>query len=130
MESLVLQIQGQKYNEFFEEPKYFIHIPKERAVDDHSFGERRTSRVKKLQTSSREIQRQAKGPQKKQRGPRNNQGKADWHRPYPQGYRIPKLEPSTMESVFNMTRTLMEFTSNFWGPDSLYSSVQAIQFKK
>ncbi|MBW0564808.1 hypothetical protein O181_104523 [Austropuccinia psidii MF-1] len=36
-----------------------------------------------------------KGPQKKQRGPKNHQskgkGKGNWHRPYPQGYRIPKL---------------------------------------
>ncbi|MBW0469129.1 hypothetical protein O181_008844 [Austropuccinia psidii MF-1] len=57
-----------------------------------------------------------KGPQKKQRGPKNYQGKAkrkaNWHRPYPKGYRIPKLEPSAMDSVFNMTRTLMEFTAN------------------
>ncbi|MBW0525790.1 hypothetical protein O181_065505 [Austropuccinia psidii MF-1] len=37
-----------------------------------------------------------KEPQKKQRGPKNHQGKANWHRPYPQGYRIPKLEPSAM----------------------------------
>ncbi|MBW0561940.1 hypothetical protein O181_101655 [Austropuccinia psidii MF-1] len=57
----------------------------------------------------------SKGPQKKQRGPKNHQskgkGKANWHRPYPQGYRIPKLEPSPMESVFNMARTVMEFTA-------------------
>ncbi|MBW0514290.1 hypothetical protein O181_054005 [Austropuccinia psidii MF-1] len=56
-----------------------------------------------------------KGPQKKQRGPKNHQGKgkgrANWHRPYPQVYRIPKLEPSAMYSVFNMARTLMEFTA-------------------
>ncbi|MBW0584704.1 hypothetical protein O181_124419 [Austropuccinia psidii MF-1] len=56
-----------------------------------------------------------KGPQKKQRGPKNHQGKGkgkfNWHRPYPQGYRIPKLEPSAMDSLFNMARTLMEFTS-------------------
>ncbi|MBW0563597.1 hypothetical protein O181_103312 [Austropuccinia psidii MF-1] len=56
-----------------------------------------------------------KGPQKKQRGPKNYKGKgkakANWHRPYPQGYRIPKLEPPAMESVFNMARTLMEFTA-------------------
>ncbi|MBW0577608.1 hypothetical protein O181_117323 [Austropuccinia psidii MF-1] len=55
-----------------------------------------------------------KGPQKKQRGPKNHQdkgkGKANWHRPYPQGYRIPKLEPSPVDSVFNMAITLMEFT--------------------
>ncbi|MBW0506132.1 hypothetical protein O181_045847 [Austropuccinia psidii MF-1] len=56
-----------------------------------------------------------KGPQKKKKGPKNKQGKgkgkANWHRPYPQGYRIPKLEPSAMDSVFNMARTLMEFTA-------------------
>ncbi|MBW0560234.1 hypothetical protein O181_099949 [Austropuccinia psidii MF-1] len=55
-----------------------------------------------------------KGPQKKQRCPKNHQGKGkgkgNWYRPYPQGYRIPKLEPSSVESVFNMARTLMEFT--------------------
>ncbi|MBW0500257.1 hypothetical protein O181_039972 [Austropuccinia psidii MF-1] len=52
-----------------------------------------------------------KGPQKKQKGPNNHQGKgkgkANWHRPYPQGYRIPKLEPSAMDSFFNWARTLM-----------------------
>ncbi|MBW0571476.1 hypothetical protein O181_111191 [Austropuccinia psidii MF-1] len=52
-----------------------------------------------------------KGPQKKQRGPKSHQGKgkgkANWHRPYPQGYRISKLEPSEVDSVFNMARTLM-----------------------
>ncbi|MBW0515600.1 hypothetical protein O181_055315 [Austropuccinia psidii MF-1] len=56
-----------------------------------------------------------KGPQKKQRGPKNHQGKgkgkANWHRPYTQGYRIPNLEPSAMDSVFNMARTLMKFTT-------------------
>ncbi|MBW0510357.1 hypothetical protein O181_050072 [Austropuccinia psidii MF-1] len=56
-----------------------------------------------------------KGPQKKQKGPKKHQGKgkgkANWHRPYQQGYRIPKLEPSAMDSVFNMARTLLEFTA-------------------
>ncbi|MBW0588366.1 hypothetical protein O181_128081 [Austropuccinia psidii MF-1] len=55
------------------------------------------------------------GHQKKQRGPKNHRGKgkgkANWHRPYPQGYRIPKLEPSAGDSVFNMVRTFMEFTA-------------------
>ncbi|MBW0470349.1 hypothetical protein O181_010064 [Austropuccinia psidii MF-1] len=55
-----------------------------------------------------------KGSHKRKRGPKKNQGKgkfkANWHRPYPQGYRIPKLEPSAMESVFNRTRNLMDFT--------------------
>ncbi|MBW0585582.1 hypothetical protein O181_125297 [Austropuccinia psidii MF-1] len=56
-----------------------------------------------------------KGPQKKKKGPKRHHGKGtgkgNWHRPYPQGYRIPKLEPSAMDSVFNMARTLMEFAS-------------------
>ncbi|MBW0588150.1 hypothetical protein O181_127865 [Austropuccinia psidii MF-1] len=56
-----------------------------------------------------------KGPQRKQIGPKNHQGKgkgkANWNRSYPQGYRIPKLEPSAVDSVFNMARTLMEFTA-------------------
>ncbi|MBW0496289.1 hypothetical protein O181_036004 [Austropuccinia psidii MF-1] len=56
-----------------------------------------------------------KGHQKKKGGPKNNQGKgkgkANWHGPYPQGHRIPKLETSAIESVFNMDRTLMEFTA-------------------
>ncbi|MBW0515233.1 hypothetical protein O181_054948 [Austropuccinia psidii MF-1] len=55
------------------------------------------------------------GPQKKQRGPKNHKnkgkGKANWHRLYPQGYRIPKLEASAMDSVFNMASTFMEFTA-------------------
>ncbi|MBW0583831.1 hypothetical protein O181_123546 [Austropuccinia psidii MF-1] len=57
----------------------------------------------------------SKGPQNKQKGLKNCQGKdkgtGNWHRPYPQGYRIPKLEPSSVDSVFNMARTFMEFTT-------------------
>ncbi|MBW0529840.1 hypothetical protein O181_069555 [Austropuccinia psidii MF-1] len=56
-----------------------------------------------------------KGPHKKKKGPQSHQGedkgKAIWHRPHPQGYRIPKLEPSAVESVFNMAITIMEFTA-------------------
>ncbi|MBW0564306.1 hypothetical protein O181_104021 [Austropuccinia psidii MF-1] len=51
-----------------------------------------------------------KGPQKNKKGPKGK-GKANWHRPYPQGYRIPKLEPSAMDSVFNTARALMELTA-------------------
>ncbi|MBW0554589.1 hypothetical protein O181_094304 [Austropuccinia psidii MF-1] len=56
-----------------------------------------------------------KGPQKKQRVLKSHKGKgkgkANWNRPSPQGYRIPKLEPSAVNSVFNMASTLMEFTA-------------------
>ncbi|MBW0493016.1 hypothetical protein O181_032731 [Austropuccinia psidii MF-1] len=56
-----------------------------------------------------------KEPQKKKKGPKNHQGKgkakANWHRPYPQGYSIPLLEPSAVGSVFNMSRTVLELTA-------------------
>ncbi|MBW0588381.1 hypothetical protein O181_128096 [Austropuccinia psidii MF-1] len=56
-----------------------------------------------------------KGPQKKKKGPKNHKGKGkgkeNWHRHYPKGYRIPKLEASSMDSVLNMARNLMEFTA-------------------
>ncbi|MBW0573009.1 hypothetical protein O181_112724 [Austropuccinia psidii MF-1] len=56
-----------------------------------------------------------KGPQMKKKGPKNHQGKGkgkyNYHRRYPQEYRIPKLEPSAVNSDFNMARTLMEFTA-------------------
>ncbi|MBW0531197.1 hypothetical protein O181_070912, partial [Austropuccinia psidii MF-1] len=56
-----------------------------------------------------------KGPQKKKKGPKSHQGKGkgkeNCHRPYPQGYRIPELEPSAMDSVFDMARTSMQFTA-------------------
>ncbi|MBW0578310.1 hypothetical protein O181_118025 [Austropuccinia psidii MF-1] len=56
-----------------------------------------------------------KGAHKNQSGLKNNQGKGkgkdNWHRPYPQGYRIPKLEHLVVESIFNMARTLMKFTA-------------------
>ncbi|MBW0560648.1 hypothetical protein O181_100363 [Austropuccinia psidii MF-1] len=70
-------------------------------------------------TSSKPAPEVSKGkpkrPQKKQKSPKNHQGKgkgkANWHRTYPQGYSIPKLEPSAVDSVFNMARSLMEFTA-------------------
>ncbi|MBW0506897.1 hypothetical protein O181_046612 [Austropuccinia psidii MF-1] len=55
-----------------------------------------------------------KGPNKQQKGLRENKGKgkgkSNWHRAYPQGYRIPKLETSAMEIVLNAVRTLMDLT--------------------
>ncbi|MBW0554241.1 hypothetical protein O181_093956 [Austropuccinia psidii MF-1] len=89
LDPIVFQRQGQKDEELVEKSKSFIHRP--------------------------EGARKPKRPQKKQKDPKNHQGKgkgkANWHRPYPQGYRIPKLEPSAVDSVFNMARTLMEFTA-------------------
>ncbi|MBW0496557.1 hypothetical protein O181_036272 [Austropuccinia psidii MF-1] len=115
MESLFLQGKVQKDKQLFEEPKSFIHRPEETVGNDLSFGERRPSGLNQLQSSSQCVQKKPKGPQKKKGGPKNNpgngKGNANKHRPYPQSYRIPKLDPLAVDSVFDMARTLMEFTS-------------------
>ncbi|MBW0578237.1 hypothetical protein O181_117952 [Austropuccinia psidii MF-1] len=59
LEPIVLQRQSQKDKEFVEEPKSFIHRPEEGVGNDSSFGNRRTSGVYQLQTSSRSVQGQA-----------------------------------------------------------------------
>ncbi|MBW0586226.1 hypothetical protein O181_125941, partial [Austropuccinia psidii MF-1] len=65
-------------------------------------------------TSSKSVQGQAQRTSEEAEISKNHQskgkGKANWQRPDPQGYRIPKLQPSAMDSIFNMARTLMEFT--------------------
>ncbi|MBW0584359.1 hypothetical protein O181_124074 [Austropuccinia psidii MF-1] len=59
LEPIVLQGQSQKDKELVQEPKSFIHRPEEGTRNDSSFGDRRTSDVYQLQTSSRGIQGQA-----------------------------------------------------------------------
>ncbi|MBW0563753.1 hypothetical protein O181_103468 [Austropuccinia psidii MF-1] len=59
LEPIVLQRQSQKYKEFVEEPKSFIHRPEEGIGKDSIFGDRRPSGVYQLQTNSRSVQRQA-----------------------------------------------------------------------
>ncbi|MBW0461152.1 hypothetical protein O181_000867 [Austropuccinia psidii MF-1] len=53
-----------------------------------------------------------KQPKKNQKGLRKNKtkwkGQVNYDQPYPKGYRIPKLDPSAMDSVFNMASTLMD----------------------
>ncbi|MBW0515983.1 hypothetical protein O181_055698 [Austropuccinia psidii MF-1] len=64
-------------------------------------------------TSSRSVQGQSQktSEQMSQEPLGKGKRKENWHRPYPQGHRIPKLEPSAVDSVFNMAGTLMEFTA-------------------
>ncbi|MBW0462643.1 hypothetical protein O181_002358 [Austropuccinia psidii MF-1] len=66
VEPIVLQRQGQKDKELVEEPKSFIHRPEERFGNDPSFGERRTSGVYQLQTSSKNVSRQTQGTSKEE----------------------------------------------------------------
>ncbi|MBW0568402.1 hypothetical protein O181_108117 [Austropuccinia psidii MF-1] len=56
LEPIVFQRQGQKDEEFVEEPKYFIHRPDEGIGNDSSLGDRRPSGIYQLQTSSRSVQ--------------------------------------------------------------------------
>ncbi|MBW0582193.1 hypothetical protein O181_121908 [Austropuccinia psidii MF-1] len=59
VEPPVLQRQGEKDKELVEEPKSFIHRPEEVTGNDSSFGARGPSGAYQLQTSSRNVQRQA-----------------------------------------------------------------------
>ncbi|MBW0540796.1 hypothetical protein O181_080511 [Austropuccinia psidii MF-1] len=63
------------------------------------------------QTRFRTPQRQPQGTSEKEEKSQSirNKGKCkvNQHRTYPQGYKIPKLEPSSINSVLNMTRTPM-----------------------
>ncbi|MBW0523582.1 hypothetical protein O181_063297 [Austropuccinia psidii MF-1] len=59
IEPIVLQRQGQKYKEMVEKSKYFINRPEEGTGNDSRFGEKRTSGIYQLQTSSISVQRQA-----------------------------------------------------------------------
>ncbi|MBW0569179.1 hypothetical protein O181_108894 [Austropuccinia psidii MF-1] len=69
-----------------------LRRPEEGVENDPSFGERRPSGIYQLQKCPKTS---PKGPQRKEKGSKNHQGKVkgkyNWHRPYPQGYRIPKL---------------------------------------
>ncbi|MBW0583207.1 hypothetical protein O181_122922 [Austropuccinia psidii MF-1] len=59
VEPIEFQRQVQKDKELVQEPKSFIHRQEEEVGNDLSFGERRLSGVYQLQTSSRNVQRQA-----------------------------------------------------------------------
>ncbi|MBW0551456.1 hypothetical protein O181_091171 [Austropuccinia psidii MF-1] len=115
VERIVLQRQGQKYKELVEEQKSFIHRQKKEFEMNPALETEGLVASTSSKPAPEVSKNQPKGPQKKQKGPKNHQGKGrgkdNWHRPYPQGYRIPKLEPSSGHSAFNMARTIMEFTA-------------------
>ncbi|MBW0591107.1 hypothetical protein O181_130822 [Austropuccinia psidii MF-1] len=108
LEPIVLQRQSQKYKELVEEPKYFIHRPEEGVGNDYSFGDRRPSGVYQLQTSSTSVKRQAQKTSKE--AERSQEPSKQGKRQSQLAQNFPKLDPSVVDSVFNMARTLMEFT--------------------
>ncbi|MBW0564216.1 hypothetical protein O181_103931 [Austropuccinia psidii MF-1] len=115
MEPIVLKRKGKKDKELVEKSKSFTHGQKNE-LEMTSALEKEGPVVSTNSKPASEVSNdKPQRPQKKRKGPKNHQGKGkgkeNWHRPYPQGYRIPKLEPSAMDSVFNMARALMEFTA-------------------
>ncbi|MBW0576508.1 hypothetical protein O181_116223 [Austropuccinia psidii MF-1] len=112
LEPIVLQRQIQEDKELVEEPNSFIHGPEEGTGNDPSFGDRRPSGIYQIQkcpkTSPKYLRRSRKVPRTiKERAKENPIGTDLTHK----GTGFPNLEPSAMDSVFNMARTLMEFTS-------------------
>ncbi|MBW0511074.1 hypothetical protein O181_050789 [Austropuccinia psidii MF-1] len=115
MEPIFWQRQGQKAKEMVKNQS-LLSIDKKKELGMTPALEKEGPVASTSSKTAPEVSKdKPKGPQKKKRGLKNHKGKgkgkANWDRPYPQGYRIPKLEPSAMDSVFNMARTLMEFTA-------------------
>ncbi|MBW0571097.1 hypothetical protein O181_110812 [Austropuccinia psidii MF-1] len=111
LEPIVLQRQGQKDKELVENQS-LLSISHKKELEMTPDLEKEVPVASSSSKPAPEVSKdKPKGPQRKQRGPKNHQskgkGKANWHRPYPKRYRIPKLEPSAVDSVFNMARTLM-----------------------
>ncbi|MBW0564077.1 hypothetical protein O181_103792 [Austropuccinia psidii MF-1] len=83
--------------------------------NDSRFADRRPSGVYKLQTNSRSVQRQAQGTseeaERSQDLSKQGQRQSQSAQTLPTRVQDPKLEPSAVDSVFNMARTLMEFTA-------------------
>ncbi|MBW0495056.1 hypothetical protein O181_034771 [Austropuccinia psidii MF-1] len=108
----VLQRQGQKSNDWLNN-QILLSIDQKKELKMTPALEKEGPVVSTSSKTAPEISKdKPKGPQKNHKGPNNHQRKANWDRPYPKGYRIPKLEPSAMENVFNMARALMEITAS------------------
>ncbi|MBW0545814.1 hypothetical protein O181_085529 [Austropuccinia psidii MF-1] len=116
LEPTSLKRQGQKDKKLVEEPKYFIHRPKEGKELEMTPAWEKEGPV--VSTSSRIVQRQAQRTSEEADRSKNHQGKGkgkdNCHRPSPQGYRIPKFETSEVDSVLNTARTPMKLTSKSW----------------
>ncbi|MBW0571746.1 hypothetical protein O181_111461 [Austropuccinia psidii MF-1] len=115
MEPIVLQIQVQRDNSWLKNQS-ILSVEQKKELELTPALEKEEPVASNCFNTAPEIPKdKPKGPQKKQKCCRNNQGngrgKENWHIPYPQGYRIPTFEPSAMDSVLNMTRALMELTA-------------------
>ncbi|MBW0521300.1 hypothetical protein O181_061015 [Austropuccinia psidii MF-1] len=72
--------------------------------------------IKEYQAKKREARKKeapvasTSKPQASQLPPEGKKNKKNnWRKPYPSSYRIPKIQKDSMDNVFNMARTLMEF---------------------
>ncbi|MBW0484417.1 hypothetical protein O181_024132 [Austropuccinia psidii MF-1] len=91
----VLKQKCQRDKELVEEPKSFIHIPKEGTGNDSSSGERRPSGICQLQTSSRSVQRQAQRTSEEeessQEQPRKGKSQSQLAQTLPTGVQDPQI---------------------------------------
>ncbi|MBW0554094.1 hypothetical protein O181_093809 [Austropuccinia psidii MF-1] len=111
LEPIVLQREGQKDKELVEEPNSFIHGPEERVGNDSSLGDRGPSGVYQLQKcpkkSPKDLRRNREVPRIiKARAKAKSIGTDLTHRDT--GFPNWSLQ---LWTVFNMARTLMEFTA-------------------
>ncbi|MBW0593121.1 hypothetical protein O181_132836 [Austropuccinia psidii MF-1] len=106
LKPLVLQRQGRKDKELVEEPKSFTHSQKKELEMTPAL--EKEGPVGSI--SSRTVQRKAQRTLEETERSQEKSWQGKRQRPYPQGYKITKLEHSAMKSMFNMVRTLMKFT--------------------
>ncbi|MBW0585939.1 hypothetical protein O181_125654 [Austropuccinia psidii MF-1] len=92
-----------------------LRRPEDGIENDSSFGDRRPSGVYQLQTSSRSVQRQtqrtSEEEERSQEPSRQGKRKSQLAQNLPTRVQDPKFKPSDVDSVFNMARTLVEFTT-------------------
>ncbi|MBW0515414.1 hypothetical protein O181_055129 [Austropuccinia psidii MF-1] len=108
----ILQRRSPKDKSLVEKPKYFVRGPEEDVGpknEQQPCGS--SSRLHKQESSSTSAKQGKASPKEQSEGKAKGKGKATskWNRPYPQNYRIPKKEKKSLENVFNIARTLMEF---------------------
>ncbi|MBW0590854.1 hypothetical protein O181_130569 [Austropuccinia psidii MF-1] len=131
VEPTVLKRKGQKDKELIEEPKSFIHRPEKGITNDSSFGERRSSGVYQLQTSSRSVQRQAqrtsKETERSQEPSRKVQRQSQLEQTLPTGVQDPQIGAFRTGQCLQYGQDCYGIHSQGAGKDEKDFSMQIIQ---
>ncbi|MBW0479264.1 hypothetical protein O181_018979 [Austropuccinia psidii MF-1] len=105
-----MQIQGQKDEELVEN-RSSLSVDKKMELEMTPALEKEGPEASICsRTTQRQAQRTSEEAERSQKNQGKGEGKENWQRPYPKGYRISKLGPSAMDSALNFAKTLIELT--------------------